>query len=438
MRRFLSTPAGIVGRAVRGEFARLCCAVPWPFAGLWKILTTTVARNLDKGIPDALSAKLACFLSECTFGGDHPNTLVSLFLVIRTRRATVDDAELEPLYRRAAELVQAEYQGPIPGTRTSYRQLASLYQKAENHAMVARVLERLLPLEERAWIRRKPRVAVVLNDLAKAYEHRDDWEKAERCYRRGLDLLGTNHPAITAILSGNLATLYHRQHEFARAEDLYRRALSIRETTLADDVVGLADIVERYGVLCHDRRDFPRAESLFRRASALYDEASDHVADAARVHLLLGRLYYDRGQKEKARQSLAAALAAWESRCEPESPDFLKACWNLAEEYHARGDIDQAESLYRRVLGILENIDAVPPLDVAHVLFRLADIHYDRERFLEAEPLCLRALEIVERTQGPNDPFAEILHGMLTAIRRKRNAALRPKGKPVFFCSGKR
>ncbi|GAB6164329.1 hypothetical protein JCM19992_03290 [Thermostilla marina] len=415
----------------------MCRAAPRPALGVWTLLIAWTARNLWKKAFYSWPAKAACFVAAGTFGNDHPNTLLSLYLLIHTLRGTVDDAELEPLYRRAGELAHREYQGSIPGSRESYRQLFAFYRQMENDAMVVRVLEYLLPLEEHAWFKRKTRIAFILQQLACAHRRLNDFEAAEHHYRRALDVLGPQHRRETAVISADLAMLYHEQGKFGRAEELYRRALSIRETNFATDKGGLADVLERYALLCHDRRDFQRAESFFRRASALYREALGECDHAARVNFLLGILAYDQGNAEKGRELLEQTIAFWEQHAAPDSPTFLKVCWQVAEGYQKCGDFDAAEKLYRRLVSILEQSDS-PSLDLAHVLFRLADLYFDCERFTEAEPLCLRALAIVERTQSPNDEFAQLLHSMLTTIRLKRNAARRPNKGPAFFCSGKR
>jgi len=77
---------------------------------------------------------------------------------------------------------------------------------------------------------------------------------------------------------------------------------------------------------------------------------------------------------------------------------------NLAMLYKDQDKYVEAEPLYRRSLEIREKTLGPNHLDVAASLNDLAEIYYYQVKYAEAEPLYRRSLEIREKTLGPDHP----------------------------------
>ena len=74
-----------------------------------------------------------------------------------------------------------------------------------------------------------------------------------------------------------------------------------------------------------------------------------------------------------------------------------------AEHYRSQGQYKKAESLYLLALADFERVDPTHT-DTAVCISNLALLYSEMERYDKAEPLCLRALPILEQELGDTDP----------------------------------
>jgi tetratricopeptide (TPR) repeat protein len=82
----------------------------------------------------------------------------------------------------------------------------------------------------------------------------------------------------------------------------------------------------------------------------------------------------------------------------------LRSVIGLSRLLRDQGRMNEAESLVRRVLAIVERIRGLDHPDVARGLIDLATLLQDTNRLAEAEPLLRRALAIDERAYGADHP----------------------------------
>jgi tetratricopeptide (TPR) repeat protein len=83
-----------------------------------------------------------------------------------------------------------------------------------------------------------------------------------------------------------------------------------------------------------------------------------------------------------------------------EHPDVGTSLNNLALLYEVQGRYAEAESLYKRSLGIREKALGPDHPDVGASLNNLARLYRDQGRHPEAEPLYKRSLAIREKALG--------------------------------------
>jgi tetratricopeptide (TPR) repeat protein len=75
---------------------------------------------------------------------------------------------------------------------------------------------------------------------------------------------------------------------------------------------------------------------------------------------------------------------------------------NLGAGYADLGRFDEAEAAYREGLALEESrLDPKDP-SLAISFSNLAEVHYRRKQFAAAEPLCVRAAEVMKAAYGPN------------------------------------
>jgi Flp pilus assembly protein TadD len=88
-----------------------------------------------------------------------------------------------------------------------------------------------------------------------------------------------------------------------------------------------------------------------------------------------------------------------------------------------RGDLEEAERLYRRALDIKERLLGPEHPEVGTTLNNLAVVYRRRGRLEEAEALYRRAIDILSETVEPSHPALAASRGNLSKILNDRKAA---------------
>lgn len=125
---------------------------------------------------------------------------------------------------------------------------------------------------------------------------------------------------------------------------------------------------------------------------------------------------------DKRLNDYSKAVSKAEINYGPNSPEVAKRLEDMASYFHLDlGKYVEAEPLWRRSLQIKEKMLSVNPsapnlLDVATTLQKLAQCYFDQRKFAEAVPLWKRSLSIREKILGSNDPLvATSLSALATA-----------------------
>jgi tetratricopeptide (TPR) repeat protein len=99
-------------------------------------------------------------------------------------------------------------------------------------------------------------------------------------------------------------------------------------------------------------------------------------------------------------QAAARLVETYDLVSEPAARLLCQSAWYL----HERARYAEAEPLYKRALGIREDVLGSKHPDVASSLNYLANLHRAQGRYAEAEPLYQRALALREHVLGPEHP----------------------------------
>ena len=301
----------------------------------------------------------------------------------RGREEQGEYAEAEIILERARAVTQMLGRNPKADrlrleTLTSLGQVQRVqghYEDAEQHCRAALVLAEAEVGAEAV------EVAEVANELGVTLKYRGDFEEAERLYRRALAIFerdsGADYPAIATIYH-NMGGLEHARGNFDNAEPLARLSVEIRQKAAKPDELELA-------------------------------------ADRAALAAIL-----DGAGKTAEAEGLPArsALAIFERHLGSEHHEVAVTLNNLAAIAQRGGDVQEAESLYRRALAIKEQTLGPEQPELAPTLNNLALLCVADDRFNEAESLCGRAIELLEANVSPTHPT-------LLACR-ENYAALRP------------
>ena len=120
--------------------------------------------------------------------------------------------------------------------------------------------------------------------------------------------------------------------------------------------------------------------------------------------LILGLLYTQQANYEKAKPLCQRALAIREKVLGPEHPDTAQSLSNLAGLYNSQGLYAKAEPLFQRALVIREKVLGPEHPDTAQSLNNLAGVYDSKGFYAKAELLYLRALAINQKAFGPEHP----------------------------------
>src|SRR5262249_53906851 len=107
-----------------------------------------------------------------------------------------------------------------------------------------------------------------------------------------------------------------------------------------------------------------------------------------------------RGDRTGARTLAEKSLELMRTSRAGEPRQLAISLNNLASTYADLDRLDEAEAAYRETLAIVEPLLTPDDPNLALTLSNLAEVHRKREQFAEAEPLLLRAAEIMKAARG--------------------------------------
>ncbi len=200
-------------------------------------------------------------------------------------------------------------------------------------------------------------------------------EVLEQSTERIDDLAG--QPGVQARVRFTIAEVFLTLGQYQEALALHRQALAAREEVYGPESLEVASSLSRLALLLEEIDDYPEALSHATRAVGIYDRNPD-----------LGHRY---------RKDMTAAMLG------------------LASISSLVGDVEQAESIYQRLLAVRRR--HLPPdhPDLGKLLGEIAVFHYTQMQFDKSVTLTLEALAINEKTFGPNHPEVGNVLSLLSA-----------------------
>ncbi|MBK7601375.1 MAG: tetratricopeptide repeat protein [Acidobacteria bacterium] len=240
----------------------------------------------------------------------------------------------------------------------------------------------------------RPDDGVFLNSLSIAYRMAGNLKEAERAGERaviskgGDPRFGQYHPA-TAIATLNLALLYQEEGKNIEAEQIFKQALLTTERGFGPDHPEVARCLDYF------------ADFLDR-----VDRKSEAAEKRTRAGAIRSR--FEQQTRDKTIADSKQLLKLKEQESGPDHPDIAQLASTLGSLYLENGQLDDAESLFKRALSVREKTVGKDHLDTAGDLQKLASLYQSQRKFTAAEPFARRALDILEKNLGPGDPYRVI------------------------------
>ncbi len=226
----------------------------------------------------------------------------------------------------------------------------------------------------------------------------------------------------------------------------HQRALDLRlaaEAAVAwagDDPRLQARLLVAVGQVLHSQAHYDDSIAAFRRALALYeaqpDDPATHARELAIAEALagLGDAYHSKGELEEADGYFRRVLASRRATLGDDHPAVAAALHNLGNNDYARGRYDDAEQHLGEALEIRTRVLGGQHSRLADTENSLGAVDYARGEFSAAQGHYARALALREATLGPEHPHtasswvnlgnAELMTGALDRARANYERAL--------------
>ena len=255
-------------------------------------------------------------------------------------------------------------------------------------------------------------VATALGNLSTIHRKRRDFVRAEACRLRALD----THERLTGLAGGDtlldvaqLAELYRDMGDDVRADAQINFLLSIGGETPARSHRVLAEMLRDLASRAFGDFRLDLAERLGARAVALLEAIEGPQApETLAVLHLLGNVHRAGGHREAAEQAYHRALSGYEALGQRDQA--IDVMLDLGKVYRDAGAYPLAEQVFR---GIVEHRRDGPGENrqrIASALGNLALVHYEAERYREADATLDAALAALEGDPNPYGERPWLLH----------------------------
>ena len=274
-----------------------------------------------------------------------------------------------------------------------------------------------------------PDTGTSLNIVADAQMRQGKYADAQKNFSAALNIfekkLGPEHVSTAAALN-NLALVLEKLGDYAGAESLLRRSLRILEKSLGQQHQDTATTLSNLG----------RVLDL----QGKYSETTGAgTGEDARQLSTRAQELISRGQYKEAETLQYRVVAIHDKTLGREHPGTATSLSNLGNVLYLQGKAKEAETVHRSVLAIREKVLGSEHPDTATSMNNLANVlqeqgkdellspsesraqaRFNLQAFTETETLFRKALDIQERTLGPNHPAtANTLNNLSTYLDRR-------------------
>jgi tetratricopeptide (TPR) repeat protein len=373
-----------------------------------------------------------------TLGPSHSYTVRSLvnIAVFYHDRGQIDKAE--PLLVQALQLRSKMLGSDHADSLALMNKLCALYTQARAWEQAENMYLECLEIRTRAFGEDHPDTLTSLNNIGSIYHDQGKFDLAEaafeKCYESYKDTLGEDH-SYTLTVMNNLASLYHDQKKDEAAEALYRKCLAGNVDTLGDDHLyslaalgSLAQFLVDVGKEEEAIEQYERQVEMFKRLcqsddarapmkgdsasnptglAGLENRRTDQDTDDMLLEAMraLANLYKSTHKYESAESIYLDIAEMQRTSTGPDSLGSLAALNDLAILYRNIREWSKAEPIFKQVLASYRRLHSVREHpDTLACINQLANVLFQQDKLVEAEPLKIESYEIVRDSLGPDHP----------------------------------
>jgi serine/threonine-protein kinase len=217
--------------------------------------------------------------------------------------------------------------------------------------------------------------------------------------------LGPDHPKVAAMLN-NVAKQLDDTGRYEEARQLADRALSIKERTFGTSHLKLAITLDNIANIASHQGRYPEMTAATERALAIRERAlGPQHPDVGQTLSNLAEVRGMAGRFVEALELCTRAVAIHEHARGPDHPDVATSLASLARAELNLGKLDAAAAAARRSLAIRERALGAGSPAVADSLNVLADVLAKQHREQEACAARARAVDVIEKAEGKDHPL---------------------------------
>lgn len=242
--------------------------------------------------------------------------------------------------------------------------------------------------------------AAASNELANVYKDKENYEDAERLYRKAIgawEILERKYPEkievkinlITTL--NNLAIVYLRMDDLQNAEKLLNRSVEISEK---NDVFTpeLGKSYNYLGIVNEKRNNANIAISNFNKALEILHKlsASKEYADTLNN---LSIMYSNQGKYDKAEPLLIESIELTKQLDGVNHPSYAQSLNNLSVFYKNTSSFKKAESYALQAINLFNKIFGIYHSEYLNSVNNLVDIYIKQSKYKEALVLVKQTIE---------------------------------------------
>ncbi|MEM6432633.1 MAG: CHAT domain-containing tetratricopeptide repeat protein [Cyanobacteria bacterium P01_D01_bin.115] len=275
-------------------------------------------------------------------------------------------SEAEELYIESLEINQGgqgldeQYLSYVPSALSN---LGGLYVAQGRYSEAERLHLEALEMRRERFGEGSSAVGLSLGWLAYLYMFQGRYDEAEPLFLEVLEINREQQARRNeiAIDLNNLARLYYAQGRYNEAEPLFREAIEmyreILELREGNILLNLATSLRSLGTLYISEGRFDEAEALFLEAQEIYQrnpELGEFYIDNAPNLDGLAAIYQSWGDYAKAELLIKQAMTIYSQQLGDNHPNIASSLNRLSILHQAKGNFDQAISLFDEGLEIEE------------------------------------------------------------------------------------
>lgn len=254
-----------------------------------------------------------------------------------------------------------------------------------------------------------------LFNMSSAYEAIGELEKAKDCLMKAADYHlqteGINSMDYIRI-ENQIAVLDHDYGRYDEALKRYKKVLSYGERLGRNDMMALA--LKNMGSAYNQLGNNQLAKANLDKALAMYEKLPPSL-DLADNYEGLALLASEKNSFQEELDYYNKSLAIREALHQQNDPDYAQALTNKAMAYQKQQAFQKAGEIYQKAFTVLEKVEPKGQ-KMGFLLISRAGLEFRQKKYITAEAMLLKAIEMLKETVGENHPDVAYAYNNLAMV----------------------